>query len=194
MNDIFEEHKLDEQHSIYRCLLPEDLTPSDDVYNALWAMHPDEYHEIMMHGRPVKTPRWQQAYGRDYHYTGQTNKALSVPDNLQPLFDSCKATVDDRLNGILLNWYDASEKHYIGAHRDSTTNMTDGAPIVTISLGEERSFRLRPWKGKGFTDLPAPNGTVFVMPYSTNLAWTHEVPHSAKFEQTRISITLRAFD
>ena len=25
-----------------------------------------------MHGRKVKTPRWQQAYGADYRYTGNT--------------------------------------------------------------------------------------------------------------------------
>ena len=34
--------------------------------------------------------------------------------------------------------------HYIGAHRDSTASMIEGVPIVTVSLGEERAFRLRP--------------------------------------------------
>ena len=55
-------------------------------------------------------------------------------------------TVDDRLNGLLLNWYDGRLGHYIGKHRDSRVNMIHGAPIVTISLGEERSFRLAPWR------------------------------------------------
>lgn len=83
--------------------------------------------------------------------------------------------------------------HYIGRHRDSTRNMVEGAPIVTVSFGERRNFRLRPCKGKGFKDFPATDGTVFIMPYETNLAWTHEVPKSAKLRGRRISITFRAF-
>jgi hypothetical protein len=34
---------------------------------------------------------------------------------------------------------------------------------------------------------------VFVLPYDTNQAWTHEVPHSAPIGGRRISVTLRAF-
>jgi hypothetical protein len=30
-------------------------------------VHPLAYHEIMMRGRAVKTPGWQQAFGMDYH-------------------------------------------------------------------------------------------------------------------------------
>ena len=71
--------------------------------------------------------------------------------------------------------------------------MHNGAPIVTVSLGQDRVFRLRPWKGKGFRDFDAENGTVFVMPYNTNQAWTHEVPKAKRFQGRRISVTFRAF-
>ena len=72
--------------------------------------------------------------------------------------------------------------------------MVVGAPIVTISFGETRRFRLRPPKGQsGLLDFEAADGAVFVMPYDTNLAWTHEVPKEAKRRGRRISITLRAF-
>jgi alkylated DNA repair dioxygenase AlkB len=71
--------------------------------------------------------------------------------------------------------------------------MIEGAPIVTVSYGATRTFRLRPWKGDGVRDFEARDGTVFVMPYATNRAWTHEVPHNAKSLGRRISITLRAF-
>ena len=98
------------------------------------------------------------------------------------------------MNGVLFNWYDGSLDHYIGAHRDSTTNMHEGAPIVTVSLGQVRVFRLRPWKGKGFRDFDALDGMVFVMPYSTNKAWTHDVPKAKRFQDRRISITFRAFE
>jgi alkylated DNA repair dioxygenase AlkB len=67
------------------------------------------------------------------------------------------------------------------------------SPIVTISLGDSRTFRLRPAKAKGFIDFEAAHGTVFVMPWETNLGVKHEVPHTARARGRRISITARAF-
>lgn len=185
-------HHLDEKHVLYSAQLPETLRFSADQYEQVWAMHPSEYHEIMIHGRLVPTPRWQQAYGRDYQYTGQVNRALPVPSLLQPLLDWSQM-LDARLNGLLLNWYDGARGHYIGKHRDSIANLRRGSPIVTISFGEERVFRLRPHKGTGMIDFRAKNGTVFVMPFATNLAWTHEVPKSSRCLGRRISVTVRAF-
>ena len=190
----FVRHQLDEHHHFYAGVLPDHLRLSEAEFDELWSLHPDDYHEIQMHGRPIKTPRWQQAYGADYHYTGRVNKALPAPSILQPILDWCRAAIDNQLNGILLNWYDGSRGHYIGKHRDSTKHMVEGSPIVTISFGEERTFRLRPWKLPGMRDFPARDGAVFVMPYDTNLTWTHEVPGFAGQQGRRISVTLRAFD
>jgi len=186
-------HLLDDRHRFFEGRLPEELRPDASGFEALWDLHPDEYHEIMMGGRSVKTPRWQQAYGADYHYTGNTNAALPVPAILEPVRDWSQRTIDKRLNGLLLNWYDGKLGHYIGPHHDSTTNMVHGAPIVTISLGEERIFRLSQPQSKQTRDFVASDGTVFIMPYDTNLAWKHNVPRFARYQGRRISITLRAF-
>src|SRR5262249_195285 len=147
---------------------------------------------IKMHGRVVKTPRWQQAYGADYRYTGRVNRALPVTPEMEPYLLWCRA-IDPRLNGLLFNWYDAGKEHYIGAHRDSTSGMIEHAPIVTISLGAPRTFRLQRWKGEGKVDLVAVPGSVIVIPYATNLAWTHQVPHFKRDRGRRISIAVRAF-
>ncbi len=193
MLDDFTRHDLDGLHDFWTGRLPEPLIPDDEAFEALWTLHPEDFHEIHIHGRKVKTPRWQQAFGADYHYTGQTNRALPLTDALRPFLEWACACVDPRLNGLLLNWYDGTLGHYIGRHRDSITDMIPGAPIVTISLGQERTFRLRPWKGRQALDFPTPHGAVFALPYATNLAWTHEVPASKRATGRRISITLRAF-
>ncbi len=187
-------HELDDQHCLYSGRLPDELCLSDSAFSELWHVHPDDYHEIKMHGRVVKTPRWQQAYGADYHYTGRVNKAQPVPELLRPLLGWSRGVITAELNGILVNWYDGRLGHYIGKHRDSTKNMVSGAPIVTISYGGERTFRLRPWRQSGYRDFSALDGQIFVMPYDTNLAWTHEVPRSAKHQNRRISVTIRAFE
>jgi len=162
-------------------------------FEELWNLHPPDFHELLMHGRLVKTPRWQQAYGHSYEYTGSRNNALPVPPTLQPFLVWARANVDERLNGLLLNWYDGKADHYIGKHRDSRKGLVPDTPIVTISRGEERVFRLRPWGGQGYKDTLVTDGTALVMPWATNLAWTHEVPKMKKYRGRRISVTLRAF-
>jgi alkylated DNA repair dioxygenase AlkB len=186
-------HELDDGHALWIGRLPEALVPDAAAFDTLWKMHPIEHNEIKMHGRVVKIPRWQQAYGKDYQFSGATNKALPVPDLMQPLLAWTRKTIDDRLNGILVNWYDGQSGHYIGPHRDKSEHLVIGAPIVTLSFGEERTFRVRPWRGQGNRDFRAANGVVFVLPCETNKAFTHEVPASKRYIGKRISVTMRAF-
>ncbi len=192
----FERHELPNGHFILQGRLPESLTPDTNKFAAMWELHPREFHEIKIHGRLVKTPRWQQAFGKDYQYAGSLNRAQCMPVSLEPLLAWGQLYIDARLNAMLLNWYDGTLGHYIGKHRDSTTNMIAGSPIVTISFGEERTFRLRGWPSKqtcGPFDFRASNGCVFVMPWETNRAYTHEVPSFRQQSGKRISVTLRAF-
>jgi len=186
-------HDLDARHQLWQGQLPGRLLPDATQFEHLWQLHPQEYNTIKVHGRVVKTPRWEQAYNRSYCYSGYVNLAEQVPQAIAPFWHWAQDTIDDRLNGILMTWYDGSLGHYIGKHRDSTQNLIPGGPIVTLSLGQSRVFRLRPWQGKGYQDFPAEPGTVFVMPFATNLAWTHEVPAAKKYDGRRIAITFRAF-
>src|SRR5690242_2852393 len=101
-------------------MLPDELVPDGVRFAALWDLHPTDYHTIQMHGRPVKTPRWQQAYGADYHYTGNTNPGLPVTPIMTPFLAWAQRTLEPSLNGLLFNWYDGALGHYIGPHRDST--------------------------------------------------------------------------
>ncbi|MEZ4437195.1 MAG: alpha-ketoglutarate-dependent dioxygenase AlkB [bacterium] len=190
----FQTHRLDDTHVVHLGALPPALRVDADAFERLWALHPADKHEIHLHGRRVETPRWQQAYGADYHYTGRTNHALPLTDEMAPLLDWCRQAIDPRLDGLLFNWYDAAAKHYIGKHRDSIKHMVEGAPIVTVSLGAPRTFRLRPYRQAGMVDLDARDGSVIVIPWATNRGWTHEVPHFARDTGRRISITARAFE
>jgi alkylated DNA repair dioxygenase AlkB len=178
---------------IWTGALPEALRVDEAGFEALWALHPEVFHTIHIHGRRVQTPRWQQAYGHDYRYTGNTNAALPVDPLMEPLLAWFQTAIDARLNGLLFNWYDGAQRHYIGAHRDSTIGLTPDTPIVTLSLGQARPWRLRPWKGAGFEDLDATDGSVFILPWATNQTHTHEVTAPSAATGRRISITARAF-
>ena len=185
---------LDDTHYIEYYPSVTDFTASPAMFETLWQQHPAEYHDILMHGKWVKTPRWQQAYGKNYEYTGSKNNALPISDIHQKYLRWCHEKIDTRLNGLLINWYDAQHKHYIGKHRDSPKGLLNGSPIVTITHGEERIFRFRPFGGKGYTDFPVRNGDVWVIPWAANKRFTHEIPHFTKYKGRRISVTLRAYE
>lgn len=190
---IFQEKKLSETHSIWKGELPEEFSYTKEKFDTLWNLHPTEFHTVKILGKEVNTPRWQQAYGKDYRYTGAKQNALEVPEILKTYQTWCQENINPDFNGLLLNWYEGTKKHYIGAHRDDTRDLVNEKPIVTISLGEERIFRLRPYGEKSYQDFLMQHGTVIILPWETNLHWTHEVPHFVRFKSKRISITLRVF-
>ncbi|MEK6258625.1 MAG: alpha-ketoglutarate-dependent dioxygenase AlkB [Planctomycetota bacterium] len=192
---MFQSIQLDPARTFQVASLPAGLAWNDHQFAEAWVRHPMERHRVWMIKRWVETPRWQQAYGANYNYTGSRNNALPIPQDWRPLLEWAQNEVDYRLNGLLLNWYEGRD-HYIGAHHDSTKSLIHGSPIVTVSFGETRVFRLT--KGKGndrcIRDFSALHGTVFLMPWNTNTVWKHEVVKSAKNTGRRISVTFRAFE
>lgn len=192
--ETLERHELDAEHDFYVGRLPAELLLDHAGFEELWSIHPAEYDDIQMFGRWVKTPHWQQAYGRDYYFAGRVNAALPMVPKLEPFLCWGRKFIDIRLNGVLVNWYDGQLRHYIGPHHDETKDLVVGSPIVTISLGEERLFRLTRPEARVRRDFPATDGTVFVMPWDTNRAWKHQMVKSTRWKGRRISITLRVFE
>ncbi|WP_367392957.1 alpha-ketoglutarate-dependent dioxygenase AlkB [Lewinella sp. LCG006] len=192
-HELFEPILLDKKAKVYVSNTVPQFNLSYEAFLQLWERHPPSYHRLMMHGKEVLTPRWQQAYGKNYRYTGSQNNALAIDQDLKKYLEWACEHIDSRLNGLLLNWYDGQQNHYIGAHRDDTRDLMTGSPIVTISFGQERIFRMRPHGMKGFKDFTVRNGEAIIIPWETNLSWTHEVPAFKKYNGKRISITMRAF-
>ncbi len=171
--------------------IPNELT-TDSIFQNIWDIHPETFNKIQMYNEEVYIPRWQQAYGKDYVFSKQTSKAEPVPEILKPYLKWAQQ-FNLNYNGLLLNWYDSGLKHYIGKHRDSEVGLIKSSPIITISLGATRKFRIREVGQKGFNDLEVSNGSVVVIPWETNKSFTHEVPYLEAYLGKRISITVRAF-
>jgi alkylated DNA repair dioxygenase AlkB len=69
-----------------------------------------------------------------------------------------------------------------------------GSDIIIISLGEERVFRFRKFKTKEPPiDFIVKDKSILVIPWDTNMAYTHEVPHFARYKGKRVSLTFRTF-
>ena len=198
--NTFAQHELPDGNSIRMGFVPDNLLMTQEPFDNLWALQPVEPQQIRMSGRMVDIPRRQKAFGHNYQFSGQTAVAGPTPVLLEPYLKWAQAAVDNRLNGLLLNWYAGELRHYIGPHHDDTRQLFHGSPIATISLGERRMFRLtREEKLDGRRtvvdkrEFDVEPGSVIILPWKTNLAWKHSVPHFARYHGRRISITLRAF-
>lgn len=188
-------HSLDEESWIEQGVLPKEL---EYDFNTLWILHPEEFGLVKMAGKYVKTPRWQQSYLKPYWFSGMMHEALELPKAFQPFMNWANTLYQEwTFNQVLINWY-LDGKHYIGPHSDAEHQIVKGSPIVSISLGQERVFRVRA-KGDGgiILDLDMPNNTYVSMCGKMQERFLHEVPKvdgakGAKMDR-RINITFRVF-
>ena len=184
---------------IEKCMLPSNLLQDANAckFEELWNLHPEKYNQVVMAGKVINTPRWQQSYNMPYFYTGMAHSALPVPDSIKPYWEWANSIGYGAFNQILINWY-ANGLHYIGPHSDDESQIKDGSCILSMSIVAERVFRIREKATKKIrNDIVMPNGTVVVMGGLMQTQFTHEVPkiNGKKGEGIgrRINITFRQF-
>ena len=181
---------------------------------SLWRERPVEATRGMIMGREVAFPRRTCAYGQDYKYTGQTQVAVQF-EHAHPLVRTAAESMSavnslEGLNAALVNWYEASDGEYMGAHSDDERALVRQAPVVSLSWasqGHYRRFRfttrkdccdaLLPSWGAAPGVLELRNGCLLVMGGECQRTHKHELmtPTKALGESAgrRINLTLRAF-
>lgn len=177
--------------------LPAPLSVDKSGFQKIWDLHPKTRHEIVMYGKKTSVPRYQQAYLRDYSFSGSVSKVLPLPDVLAPYLEYANSLgYSGNFNGFLINWYEAGE-NYIGSHADSTVQLVRNSPIITITLcsdGESRLFRIRDTKKHIVKNIFTDNGLVLTMGGCFQTEFKHEIVKTSKIGVSkRISITLRQF-
>ena len=184
----------------------------DVEVRALWASRPLDPTKGRIMGRDILFPRRTAAFGVDYKYTGQTQMSRPLdeaPEAVHAVVDALQQ-VDSRWNALLLNWYEACDREYMGPHSDDERELVGGAPIVSLSWcspGHYRRFRLTPKRGvkdalqpgwgHGPGVLHLHHGCLVVMGGACQRTHKHEVMKPTKAlgecEGRRINLTLRAF-
>lgn len=194
--------------------LPDHLLPSYEKFMEMWNLHPAKHHEIMMYGKKVPIPRFQQAYLRDYTFSGSESMSLPLPEIFQPYLDWMNSLQYGEFNQFLMNWYQDGD-NYIGSHSDDENQLIPHSPIVSITLcigghfqedgnfvrskkETPRKFRIRDKQTKEIVqDVLTPNGVILVMGGYFQTEYKHEIVKisgkAAKTTGPRISVTLRQF-
>ena len=186
--------KLGEDSWLDTCFLSKDYL---DNFDELWKLHPKERGKVLVFGEKT-IPRYQQSYLRDYTFSGVNAKAMPLPNEFKRFLDFVNSIPEynGNFNQVLLNWYE-NGLHHIGSHSDSESQLIPDSPIVTISLGAERTFRIRNKDKKIEKDIKTENGLVMVMGGKFQKEFKHEIVkiNGKKGENTgkRISITFRQF-
>jgi len=177
----------------------------------LWNLRPPEKGKIVMMGKVIETPRWQQSFGLPYRFSGVLHKEKPIPNLVQKYLDYANTTDYSKkfgtgFNMCLINWYE-NGSHYIGYHSDEAPGATGllhsssgEAVVFSISFGQNRDFSLQPTKpGLDFSSLkiPMPHGTVVVMGGKCQKTHKHSVPkvsgQKALQMTYRINLTFRIF-
>ena len=174
------------------------FTLNKEQYQDLWDSHPEERDDIFIFNKHHKVPRWQQAYGINYKFSGNISIALPITDMLQEYIDwanmnEIKKGRTGELNGILVNWYKDGED-YIGWHSDDESQIDQNFPIYTISLGDTRTFKIREKKDKKkVTNYELEDNDYLIMGGEFQKHYQHHLPKRKKCKNSRISITIRKF-
>ena len=175
------------------------IETASTVFADLWDMHPRDKHIIYLDGEEWETPRWQQSYGLSYAYAGTVNKALPLTP-LQQYLDWANENLRDYdeqgkeqvFNQILINWYENGE-HYIEYHSDDTTQLIPDSPIITISYGAEREFKIRRKDHVYEKEILLQTNTYMIMGGEFQKYYEHAIPKSEQVREKRINITMRMF-
>lgn len=179
--------------------IPDRLIPNEEKFEELWSLHPTIQNKVMIRGHLKTMPRFQQSYIKDYWFSGMNSLSKSLPKPFKPYLDYFNDLEEygGKFNQVLLNWYQNGH-NYIGSHRDDESQLRNDSPIVTLSLGAVRKFRVRKkWNKEVVKDIDMTPGLFLVMGGKFQKEFKHEVVKISgkKGERTgrRISITLRQF-
>lgn len=173
------------------------LTPdnSDQLYTYCLTLPHVKYPKV----KTGISRRWIGFFSNEtkgYYFSGQLAASTHLPNYLESVLLYINSYMGTSFNGILLNIY-PDGKHYIGAHSDAEKDLCKCCPVVGISLGVDRKFRIRKINdelmnnGKKFLDIITKHGQVLVMGGDFQKTYKHEIPIESTVSGARISLTFR---
>lgn len=150
--------------------------------NCAWEQQPARFGHMQ--------PRLTASYGDEgitYRYSGTVNTATPWTPTLLEIKEKIEA-VDGQYNFCLLNRY-RSGQDSMGLHADNEPEMGNG--IGSLSLGANRTFRIRHNSTTETMDFAVGHGTLIIMSGTMQQFWKHEIPKTKKLVGERINLTYR---
>lgn len=149
--------------------------------------------EIFLFDKRVKVPRLMCWYGDAdayYRYSGVNH----IPTPWLPELLAIKSKLERQcrynFNSVLANLYrDANDS--MGYHADNEKELGANPTIASLSLGDERLFKLQHKKTKQKLNINLAHGDLLVMGGTCQSFWLHSVPKTKAQKSARINLTFR---
>jgi alkylated DNA repair dioxygenase AlkB len=153
---------------------------------------------IRLFGKTFLQPRllaWHGDPGARYRYSGRMHEPLAWTPSLAALRSRVEELTGARFNSVLANLY-RNEQDSMGLHADDEPELGEQPVIASLSLGEERVFRLKHRRRQDLKPvrLGLPSGSLLIMAGDTQKNWKHEVPKQSRPCGPRINLTFRHID
>ena len=169
------------------------LPESDQLFTALETGLAWQEEAIFIFGKWVKVPRLICWYGDPdayYQYSGVNHQPRPWTTELQSVRAKVEQQCRSAFNSVLANLY-RDGKDSMGCHADDEKELGLNPVIASLSLGDERLFKLHHQKRKETLDITLGHGDLLVMAGNLQHHWMHSVPKTKRIKTPRINLTFR---
>ena len=166
---------------------------SDQLFDRLKSGLAWQEEDIFIFGKWVKVPRLMCWYGDAeaiYSYSGVSHQPLPWTAELQSIRTKLQQYCNREFNSVLANLY-RDGKDSMGCHADDEKELGANPLIASLSLGDDRIFKLHHKRRKLNLELNLGHGDLLVMAGSLQHHWRHSIPKTKKPKAPRINLTFR---
>lgn len=166
---------------------------SQDLFDALYNELPWEAGEIKLFGKTHKIPRKQVMFadqGLEYGYSGIKLSVLDWNGKVKRIKSNIEREYDFNFNACLANLY-RDGKDSNGWHADNEKELGLNPVIASLSLGAERTFKMKHLNSNERIDFKMSSGSLLIMGGEMQHYWKHQIPKSKTVVNPRINLTFR---
>ena len=137
--------------------------------------------------------RLKAVMGKDYFFSGKLHKAEEIHPYIKKLMDRINRDFGFNLNSVYLNYYPDSSVG-LTYHQDREEQLVLNSPVVSISLGDPRTFWFKCVSTKREKGWLLNEGDLCVMGNQSQFKYQHGLKaENIPTSKGRISITFRCF-
>lgn len=169
------------------------LPEADLLFAKLHADLTWQEEAIFIYGKWVKVPRLMCWYGDPdacYRYSGVNHQPMLWTPALQAIREKLEQQCHCTFNSVLANLY-RDGKDSMGCHADDEKELGKNPVIASLSLGDQRLFKLHHKKSQEKLDIVLGHGDLLVMSGALQHHWMHSLPKTKKMKMPRINLTFR---
>jgi alkylated DNA repair dioxygenase AlkB len=166
---------------------------SDPLFTKLLTNLHWQEEDIFIFSKWVKVPRLMCWYGDPnayYQYSGVSHQPLPWTLELQRIRGKVEQHCQCTFSSVLANLY-RDGRDSMGCHADDEKELGINPTIASLSLGEERLFKLHHKKSKQTLNINLQHGDLLVMGGTCQRYWMHSVPKTKAHKTPRINLTFR---